>query len=79
MVIKIWVIEKSSPVSTTFTPSQWFIAGKTTVKKWVLIKTRRGTFYDRIWRGEIFMGGFSTGELSGHCCINVDASLVLRG
>ena len=33
MVIKLQIIEKSSPVSKATTPNQWFIAGKTAVKK----------------------------------------------
>ena len=32
-VIKMWIIENSSPVTTTASSKQWFIAGKTAVKK----------------------------------------------
>ena len=39
-------IENSSPVSTTVSSSQWFIGGKTAVKKWVLMKT----FKNKEWK-----------------------------
>ena len=38
-VIKIWIIENSSPVPTTASSNQCFIVGKTAVKKWIVIKT----------------------------------------
>ena len=54
---EIQIKENSPLVSTTSTPSQWFIAGKYTVKKWVHIKTWRGIFRSGVWGGENFYGG----------------------
>ena len=59
--------------------NQWFIAGKTTVKKWAPIKTRRRTFCGGVWSGGIFHGEVLNGGLFGHRYVNVDGLLVLGG
>ena len=50
-------MENSSPAATISNPGKWFLTGKTTVKKWVLIKPEKKIFHGGVWGGGDFLLG----------------------